>query len=73
MGHNAKYLLFKHLELKGDQKFCFFDLIKRIDIDLLKKYDKLYKDSYMPNKVYLTNLKTTISNLCKLNKIENKI
>jgi len=71
--HNSKYILHKHLELKGDQKSCFFDLIKKIDTDLTKKYDKLYNESFMPNKNYLNKLNKMISNLCKENKIKNKI
>ena len=71
--HKAKYLLHKHLELKGDQKTCFFDIIKKIDIDLPKKYDELYGDSFMPNDDYLTFQSKTISNLCEKYKIKNMI
>ncbi len=71
--HKAKYLLHKHLELKGDQKTCFFDFIKKIDTDLPKKYDELYNDSIMPNEDYLININKTISDLCKEYRIKNKI
>jgi DNA repair photolyase len=71
--HKAKYLLHKHLELKGDQKTCFFHFIKKIDTYLPKKYDELYNDSIMPNEDYLTNLNKTIFNLCKKYRIKNKI
>jgi DNA repair photolyase len=71
--NKAKYLLHKHLELKGDQKTCFFDFIKKIDTDLPKKYSELYNDSIMPNEDYLTNLNKTIFDLCKKYRIKNKI
>jgi DNA repair photolyase len=71
--HKAKYLLYKHLELKGDQKKFFIDLIKKIDTDLPKKYSKLYNDSFMPNEDYLTTLNKTILDLCKKYRIKNRI
>lgn len=71
--YGAEYLLYKHLELKGDQKYCFLNLINKINADLPKRYDKLYKDSFMPNKEYLSNLNKTVSELCKKNRIKNKI
>ena len=71
--YRADYLLHKHLELKGDQKYCFLNLINKINVDLPNRYDKLYKDSFMPNKEYLSNLNKTVSELCKKNRIKNKI
>lgn len=51
--HNAKYFLFKHLELKGDQKKYFFKILDKYYPAFVKKYRKLYKDSYMPNESYI--------------------
>jgi len=71
--YKARYLLYKYLELKGDQKSCFFDIIKKIDTDLPKKYNELYNDDFMPNEDYLTKLNKTILDLCKKYRIKNKI
>jgi len=69
----ADYLLYKHLELKGDQKNIFFEIINKYYPDLLKKYEKLYENSYMPNKKYLSMLDTKLNDLYKKYKLKNMI
>lgn len=69
----ADYILYKHLELKGDQKNIFFKLINKYYPDLLKKYEKLYENSYMPNKKYLLMLDAKLSDLYKKYKLKNMI
>jgi len=61
--HNANYVIYKHLELKGDQKNIFFDILKSNFPNLLSKYKQIYKNSYMPNKEYLNEINTYFSNL----------
>ena len=61
--HKAHYILHKHLELKGDQKDIFMEIIKKIYPHLVEKYKKLYKDSYKPDENYIS----------KINKFMDKI
>jgi DNA repair photolyase len=51
--HDAKYFLFKHLELKGDQKKYFFKILDKYYPAFVKKYDALYKYSYKPSESYI--------------------
>ena len=55
--HNAQYFLYKHLELKGDQKSCFLGILKEKYPNLIEKYKKLYKQNYIPNYKYLSKIK----------------
>lgn len=71
--HNAQYALHKHLELKGDQKICFFDIIDKHFPDLSKRYEMLYRDNYMPNNEYILKISDTINKLCNKYKIKNEI
>ena len=71
--HNASYALFKHLELKGDQKIKFFETLEEKFPDLLEKYDELYKDSYMPKESYISNLNSKIKKISKKYEIKNEI
>ncbi len=71
--NNAKYFLYKYLELKGDQKSCFYNVLKEFYPNLLEKYQKLYRDSFLPNSKYLSDIKNNISRLCKIYNLENKI
>lgn len=71
--HNLKYILYKHLELKGDQKQIFFKQIKNYHIGVLKKYENLYKDSYFPNKNYLKKIDSLINKFSKKYNIKIKI
>jgi DNA repair photolyase len=70
---NAKYLLYKYLELKGDQKQIYLNILKENFPEIVKKYERLYQNSYMPDTKYLSNLKTEINRLCKDFDIRNKI
>ncbi|MCK4365678.1 MAG: radical SAM protein [Thermoplasmatales archaeon] len=71
--HNAQYLLYKHLELKGDQKSCFIDILKEFYPDLVRKYEKLYENSYMPNEEYISKTNSLIKESCINHNIKNKI
>ena len=71
--HNVNYILQKYLELKGDHKKCFMKLLKEFNLNLINKYEKLYRDSFIPNKNYIFKINNTLENLCKKNKIKNKI
>ena len=70
---NAQYVLHKHLELKGDQKTRYINIIQEYFPELIKKYDELYKDSYMPNTNYILDINKNIEQLCKKYKIKKRI
>jgi len=62
---NAQHIVYKTLELKGDQKFLFMDLLKSYRFDLVDKYKKLYMDSYKPNDDYITRMNKKLDKICK--------
>jgi DNA repair photolyase len=71
--HNAQYLLNKHLELKGDQKKYYINILRKNFLDLVEQYEETYKDNYMPNNDYIVKINNEISKLCKLYHLKNKI
>jgi len=71
--HNAEYIIFKPLELKGNQKQYFLKKLKQFDSTLIKKYRNLYVDSILPNQNYIKGLKSEIRKKCKLYGIRCKI
>jgi len=70
---NAQYLLHKHLELKGDQKRVFKDIIQNHYPHLLSKYDELYRDDLKPNEKYIAKLDKRMHELCKKYNIPERI
>ena len=70
---NASYILYKYLELKGDQRILYFNILKKYYPQLLDKYIKLYQDSYHPNDDYILKIKKEIKTLCKNYGLKNKI
>jgi len=71
--HNAKYILYKHLELKGDQKNIFIKTLEKYYPSLVKKYEEFYKNSYMPNDTYITKINNNLEKLCKKYEIKNRV
>jgi DNA repair photolyase len=71
--YNVQYVLHKHLELKGDQKTRYITIIQDHFPELIKKYDELYKDSYIPNTDYILDINKNIEQLCKKYKIKKRI
>jgi len=71
--YDAQYILYKYLELKGDQKGCFIDVLNKFYPDKVEKFKKLYKDSYMPKNEYISNIKKSMKLYCKKYNISNKI
>jgi len=70
--YNAQYFLFKPLELKGDQKTLFLDLLKNYRSDLLNQYEELYKDSYMPDDKYIFKINKSLDELCHTYNLKNQ-
>ncbi len=71
--YKADYILYKHLELKGDQKTVFLRTLEEFNSNLINRYTELYKNSYMPSQTYILNLKDILDRLCKKNKVKNSI
>lgn len=65
--YNVNYILYKHLELKGDQKRFFLDFIKKKYPDLYEKYVKLYENSYFPNNSYISKIDEIFNRYYKKN------
>jgi len=71
--YKADYILYKHLELKGDQKTVFLKTLEKFNSNLINRYEELYKDSYMPSQTYMLNLKDILDRICKKYKVKNGI
>jgi DNA repair photolyase len=71
--HRADYVLHKHLELKGDQKTIFMKVLEKFNPNLLDKYEKLYRDNYMPNQEYCLKIKNTLERLCARYNLKSRI
>lgn len=72
-GHHAHHIIYKHLELKGDQKTRYLEVIKTYFPHLMKQYEQLYKDQYMPNEEYLQNIKNLMTLYCNRHNIATSI
>ena len=71
--YNARYVIHKHLELKGDQRTKYMTIIQEHFPKLMKKYDELYQDSYMPNTAYISDINKSMGQWCKKYKIKKRI
>ncbi len=69
----AQYFLHKHLELKGDQKIVFREIIQSHFPHVLQKIDELYKDDIKPNEKFIEALDRNVHRLCKKYDILEKI
>jgi len=70
--YKAQYIIHKPLELKGDQKTIFMDLLKNYRIDLVDKYKKLYKDSYLPDDKYIFQINNSLDKLCQIYNLKHQ-
>jgi len=61
----ASYLIYKYLELKGDQKQIVFSLLDHIDPTLLPRYKKLYHQRYAPSNDYMKKINKKIEDICR--------
>jgi len=69
----AQYLLHKHLELKGDQKMVFRNIIQAHYPYQLLKINELYKEDFKPDRKFIAALDEGVHNLCKKYRIPEKI
>ena len=67
--NGAQYVLYKFLELKGDQKTIFMDILEKFKPNLIEKCEQLYYNSYQPKKEYITK----INEIIEYNLIKNDI
>jgi DNA repair photolyase len=70
---NAKYLLFKYLELKGDQKKAFEQVLHNHFPHLISQYRELFKEDFKPNKKYISKLTNKMFQLCSKYNISQKL
>jgi len=63
--HGSRYFLFKPLELKGDQKRFFINVLKKHYPYLVEQYTQIYKKSYKPDEGYINKLNDQIIFFCK--------
>jgi DNA repair photolyase len=71
--YKADYILYKYLELKGDQKTFFLETLNKFKPELIKKYRKLYDDNYMPDQEYKMKIRSSFNNLFSKYNINNKV
>ena len=63
--HQAEYLLYKPLELKGDQYRQYLHMLSRHFPHLVTLYEKLYQERFLPDQAYLTTLTQKLESLCQ--------
>lgn len=71
--YDSDYFLYKHLELKGDQKTFFINYLKNLDQDLAEKYRELYDTGYFPRKQYIHDVGNRFRKECNKYNINNTI
>ncbi len=67
--HHASYILHQYLELKGDQKNQFLNLIKKYYPHLLSLYNSLFEESIKPNESYMKQVNNRVNKICHHYKI----
>ena len=70
---HARYLLHRHLELKGDQKQQFMAILKHHYPHLVEPYNILFSDTILPKKQYQSLCDKTIKKICRSYTIAEKI
>lgn len=63
--NHAHHIIYKHLELKGDQKQIMIDLIGQLDPKLPVLYKQLYNESYSPSETYILEINKRIQKICQ--------
>ncbi|HDM67161.1 MAG TPA: hypothetical protein ENG62_02100 [Thermoplasmatales archaeon] len=68
--YNARYLLYRFLELKGEQRRIF---LSKLDENLQEKYHELYRESFLPANCYQRDTSNLIEEICRGYDIETSI
>ena len=71
--YNAEYLLYRHLELKGDQKGIFYEFINNNFKEKMRLFEYLFDDHFLPNSIYINKIDAKIKKICKKYEIPNMI
>lgn len=71
--HKANYFLHTYLELKGDQKNSFFNLLQHHCPHLHDEYETIYSDSIRPQLTYIKQVNKIIKKTSSKYQIPNKI
>lgn len=71
--YDAQYILYKYLELKGDQKNSFIKILNRFYPNITEKFEKLYENRYMPQKEYIIKINNIMQDFCNKYNLSNKI
>ena len=70
---HAAYLLFKHLELKGEQRDRFIEILQSKYPRLVAQYQRWYEHAISPDHKYLESLTARIETLSQRYQLENKM
>lgn len=62
--YHARYVLFQHLFLKGDQKIRFISFIRTHHPSCYSDYQDLFNDSIYPSESYQHTMNTKIKKIC---------
>jgi DNA repair photolyase len=71
--HDAQYILWEYLELKGDQREEFMNIIKNRYPEYEDRYMKLYINGYKPSQRYIAETNKKIRDLCGKYGMKSKI
>ena len=70
---HASYLLFKHLELQGEQRGRFMEILRDRYPGFVSHYQQLYKNAISPDHEYLDSMTTRIETLCRRKQLKNRM
>ena len=66
---HGKYVVYKHLELKGALKDQYLQIIQEFYPELVGKYEKLYSERFSPSDQYIRKLALQMNTVCHAEKI----
>jgi DNA repair photolyase len=66
---HGKYVIYKHLELKGALKDQYIQIIQEFYPELVHKYRNLYDEGFSPSDEYIHELALQMNTICRAEKI----
>ena len=66
---HGKYVVYKHLELKGALKEQYLQIIQEFYPKLVGKYENLYSEGFSPSEKYIQDLALQMNTICHAEKI----
>lgn len=70
---HGKYIVYKHLELKGALKDQYLQIIQEFYPELVGKYKNLYSEGFSPSDDYIRELALQMNTICREEKIVSTI